>query len=97
VIFTNVVADIVSSGVASDGILIVIDEFDQIDNPEGFASFLKALATNVPAVKFCIVGVAADIQSLMRQHESSDRLFAGSMINLRPMNNDELGEIISIA
>ena len=96
VIFTNVVVDIVSSGVASDGILIVIDEFDQIDNPEGFASFLKALATNAPAVKFCIVGVATDIQSLMRQHKSSDRLFAGSMINLRPMNNDELGEIISI-
>jgi|SRR6516225_832995 len=36
----------VSSDIASDGILIVVDEFDQIDNPEGFASFLKALATN---------------------------------------------------
>jgi hypothetical protein len=42
------------------------------------------------------VGVAADIQSLMREHESTDRLFAGSMINLRPMKDNELDEIISI-
>jgi hypothetical protein len=41
VIFTNVVSDIVSSGVASDGILIVIDEFDQIDNRKASHHFLK--------------------------------------------------------
>ena len=55
VVFTNVVDAIVKEGIARNGILIVIDEFDQIPNPSGFASFLKALATNSPNVKFCIL------------------------------------------
>jgi hypothetical protein len=95
-VFTNIVNDIVSEHLSSDGILIVVDEFDQIRDPSGFASFLKALATNAPKVKFCIVGVAADMQGLMKEHESADRLFAGSIINLTPMNEGELDEIISI-
>jgi len=96
-IFTNIATKITGEGIAKDGILIVIDEFDQIIDPSGFASFLKALATNAPKVRFCIVGVAKDIYSLMREHESSDRLFAGSIISLAPMNHTELKEIISIA
>jgi hypothetical protein len=77
--------------------LIVIDEFDQIGDPVGFESFLKSLATNVPAVKFCLVGVAQDIQKLMREHQSSDRLFAGSIIALPSMSPSELTEIVRIA
>ncbi|PVZ19903.1 hypothetical protein SAMN05660463_00910 [Pseudomonas sp. URIL14HWK12:I9] len=97
VVFSNVVGAIVEAGVAKNGILILIDEFDQIANPDGFASFIKALATNCPQVKFCIVGVAKDIQSLMREHESTDRLFAGSIVSLDPMNEKELQEIIDNA
>jgi len=83
--------------VSSDGILIIVDEFDQIADPSGFASFLKALATNVPQVKFCLVGVAQDIQQLMKEHQSSDRLFAGSIISLPSMSPEELKEIMVIA
>ncbi|BBL56470.1 ATP-binding protein [Methylomonas koyamae] len=97
VVFSNVVDAIVKEGVAKNGILIIIDEFDQISNPSGFASFLKALATNSPKVKFCIVGVAKDIQMLMKEHESSDRLFSGSIITMEPMANDELENIIDNA
>ncbi|MBA4288495.1 MAG: hypothetical protein C0439_05860 [Pseudomonas sp.] len=79
---------------AKNGILFVIDEFDQIQDKAGFASFLKALATNVPGVKFCIVGVAHDIQELMKEHASSDRLFAGGIIQLPAMEVHELKEII---
>lgn len=96
-VFTNAVAAIIEQGVATDGILIVIDEFDQITDPAGFASFLKALATNVPQVKFCIVGVAQDIQYLMKEHQSSDRLFAGTIIPLPLMGAAELKDIIRIA
>jgi Cdc6-like AAA superfamily ATPase len=96
-VFTNAVAAIVERKVSTDGILIVIDEFDQIADPSGFASFLKSLATNVPQVKFCIVGVAQDIQYLMKEHQSSDRLFAGAIITLPSMSAGELKEIISIA
>jgi Cdc6-like AAA superfamily ATPase len=63
VIFQNVTSDIVKSKIAKNGILIVIDEFDQIAYPSGFASLLKSMATNVPKVKFCIVGVAHDLQN----------------------------------
>jgi Cdc6-like AAA superfamily ATPase len=96
-VFTNTVAAIVEEKLASDGVLIVIDEFDQVGNPAGFASFLKSLATNVPPVKFCLVGVAQDIQNLMREHQSSDRLFAGSIISLPSMSPPELKEIVRIA
>jgi len=96
-VFTNVVSAIIKEKIARNGILIVIDEFDRIENPSGFADFLKALSTNVSGVKFCLVGVAQDIQFLMKEHGSSDRLFAGSIINMPIMANNELIEIIEIA
>ena len=95
--FTNVVTAVVSQNLAKDGLLIVVDEFDQIKDPTGFASFLKSLATNVPKVRFCVVGVAQDIHNLMKEHESSDRLFAGAIIPLPSMTQQELVEIVSIA
>jgi len=96
VIFTNVVQLIIEAKIAR-GILFVIDEYDQVKDPKGFASFLKSSATNIPFAKFVIVGVAHDIHNLMREHESSDRLFAGSIITLPKMAVGELWEIISIA
>ncbi|MEL6216036.1 MAG: hypothetical protein AAFQ99_10210, partial [Pseudomonadota bacterium] len=59
-----------------------------------FASYLKSLATNVPQLRFCLVGVAQDIKELMQEHESSDRLFAGSIVRLPPMTDEELLQII---
>lgn len=96
-VFTNVVRELSSQKLAAHGILIVVDEFDRIADPTGFASFLKALATNVPTVKFCIVGVAQDIKELIKEHESADRLFAGSIVRLPPMSPAELEEIIHTA
>ena len=96
-VFTNVCRAIVEEKIAPDGVLIVVDEFDQVRDATGMAGFMKSLATNVPKVKFCLVGVAQDIQNLMTEHESVDRLFAGSILNLPPMSDDELTEIIRIA
>lgn len=93
-VFSNVLHDIVGEKLAPNGIFIVIDEFDQIKDTTGFASLLKSLATNQPMVKFCIVGVAHDIQNLMKEHQSSDRLFAGGVITLPSMTDDELADII---
>ena len=96
-VFENVARNLVEHYATSDGLLIIIDEFDKISDPSGIGPFLKALATNTAKIKFCIVGVAKNIQDLMREHESSDRLFAGTIISLDPMSDGELGEIISIA
>lgn len=97
VVFQNVISEILKAKITKNGILIVIDEFDQIEDPSGFAKLLKSLATNVPGIKFCIVGVAQDIQNLMKEHESSDRLFAGSVVNLPTMEPKELNDIIETA
>lgn len=96
-VFENVISHFIDEGMTKDGVLIVIDEFDQISDPSGIGPFLKALATNTRKVKFCIVGVAKDIQELMKEHESSDRLFAGTIVSLQPMSEDELNEIIETA
>jgi Cdc6-like AAA superfamily ATPase len=96
-VFTNVVAAIAKQKAAKHGLLFVIDEFDQIRDPSGFASLLKSLATNVPQVRFCVVGVAHDLYALMKEHQSADRLFAGAVINLPSMTDEELTEIIKIA
>ena len=96
-VFENVVRNLVDEGITRDGMLIVIDEFDQIFNPSGIGPFLKALATNTTKVKFCIVGVAKDILDLMKEHESSDRLFAGTIIPFDSMSGNELNEVVSIA
>jgi hypothetical protein len=97
VVFSNVVQALVQQKLAKQGLLIVVDEFDRIHDPKGFASFLKSLATNVPDVKFCLVGVAQDIKELMKEHESTDRLFAGSIVRLHPMTDGELTEIVRTA
>ncbi|MFY3742470.1 ATP-binding protein [Anaeromyxobacter sp. Red801] len=96
-VFTNVVSAMVKKDLAKNGILVVVDEFDQIRDPSGFASVLKSLATNVPHVRFCIVGVAHDLYALMNEHQSADRLFAGGVINLPSMTDTELAEVIGIA
>ncbi|HHB74913.1 MAG TPA: hypothetical protein ENK84_00005 [Desulfobulbus sp.] len=96
-VFTNVCHAIIKEGVTSDGVLIIIDEFDQVSDPTGMAGLLKSLATNVPKLKFCIVGVAQDIHNLMKDHQSADRLFAGSILNLPPMSVPELTDIVRIA
>jgi len=96
-VFLNVVSSLASQRLAKSGLLFVIDEFDQIRDPSGFAGFLKSMATNAPSVKFCVVGVAQDIQNLMKEHASADRLFAGSIITLPGMSESELTEIVDIA
>ncbi len=63
-------------------------EGDYIDAAKK-ASSLKGIPC-----KIFIVGVAQDIQNLMKEHQSSDRLFAGSVINLPSMTNEELTLII---
>ncbi len=96
-VFTNVANAIAKQGLAKHGVFIVVDEFDQLGHRDGFASFLKSLATNAPSVRFCIVGVGHDLQELMKQHGSTDRLFAGGIIYLPPMSNAELVEIVTLA
>lgn len=95
-VFENAVRNLLDSQ-KNEGILFIIDEFDQIKNTNGFGGFLKSISANVNRVKFCIVGVAKNIKELIEEHQSVDRLFAGGVIALPPMNDEELLSIINIA
>jgi Cdc6-like AAA superfamily ATPase len=96
-IFANVSLEFTRTHPEIHGLLIVIDEFDRICNADGFGSFLKSISSRVPNLKFCIVGVAQDLEDLIRDHESATRLFAGSTIKLTPMTIRELSEIVRTA
>lgn len=94
-IFINACRKLVTSGIATDGILIVVDEFDRILNKNGIASILKALGPE--KVTFALVGVAADVRELIADHESVARQISDGTILVPPMNESELAEIISRA
>lgn len=93
--FVNACRQLVTSGVAKDGILIVVDEFDRISNKAGIASVLKALGPE--RITFALVGVASDVRDLIADHESVARQISDGTILVPPMESDELAEIISRA
>lgn len=93
--FVNACRKVVSSGVAKDGVLIVVDEFDRISDKSGIASLLKALGPE--KVTFALVGVASDIRDLIADHESVARQITDGTILVPPMDPNELAEIIARA
>lgn len=93
--FINACRSIVNSGVAKHGLLIIVDEFDRISDKSGIASILKALGPE--GVTFALVGVAANINDLIADHESVARQLADGTIHVTPMGKAELAEIISRA
>lgn len=94
-IFTNACRGVVKSGVAKHGLLLIIDEFDRIRNRTGIASLLKTLGPE--GVTFALVGVATTIKDLIEEHESVVRQLADGAIQVEPMSDDELREIIDRA
>lgn len=88
----NACKALVRSGVARDGPLIIIDEFDRIADKSGIASILKALGPE--GVTFALVGVAEDINELIADHESVARQLSDGAIKVNPMHRSELKEII---
>jgi len=94
-VFINACKELVRSGVAKDGLLIIVDEFDRIKNRSGLASLMKTLGPE--GVTFALVGVATTIQDLVTDHESVARQLADGAIPVHPMSEDELNEIFDRA
>lgn len=53
------------------GLLILIDEFDTIQDKEGFSSIIKTCSSDF--VKFGVVGIATSLTELIRDHGSISR------------------------
>jgi len=75
-----------------DGLLIILDEFDVIDNKEGIGSLIKSLTT--PEVKFAVCGVGRDLSDLIHDHASVERLIEQGVLPVRPMPLPEAEAII---
>jgi len=74
----------------TDQLLIIIDEFETIQNRAEIAFYLK----NIPNVRFVLVGIAETTFDLIGQHSSIARQIHA--IKLEPMTAEELKEILDV-
>lgn len=78
-----------------DSLLIILDEFDVIQDKEGIGSLIKSLTT--PEVKFAICGVGRDLSDLIHDHASVERLIEQGVLSVKPMPLTESEGIITRA
>lgn len=94
--FRNFVAAIVDHQVnrrmKRDGLLIILDEFDVIENKQGLGSLIKSLTT--PTVKFAVCGVGSDLADLIADHASVERLIEQGVLAVKPMTLAESEGIV---
>lgn len=94
--FTNVVLTIQNEILEKqEELLIVIDEFDLVENKSKLASLMKALSKG--KVKFLISGIASDYSELIEGHRSVNRLLYQGRIKITPMTENEVNNIFDLA
>lgn len=82
----------VQKRMSRDGLLIILDEFDVIEDKEGLGSLIKSLTT--PEVKFAVCGVGRDLSDLIQDHASVERLIEQGVLPVKPMPLPEAEAII---
>ena len=93
--FTNACKSLVKSSVVKHGLLLIVDEFDRIKDRTGIASLMKTLGPE--GVTFALVGVATNIQDLIKDHVSVARQLSEGVIHAEPMSDNDQIEIITRA
>lgn len=78
-----------------DALLIILDEFDVIENKDGIGSLIKSLTT--PEIKFAVCGIGRDLSDLIHDHASVERLIEQGVLPVKPMPPAESEAIISRA
>ena len=87
--------DIVDLMPKDQKVILIVDEFDQIGNPDVdamFADTIKGLSDFAVDTTLIIVGVADDVDDLVAEHESIDRCFVQVILTRMDMN--ELRSIV---
>jgi Cdc6-like AAA superfamily ATPase len=74
-----------------DALLIMLDEFDVIQNKQGIGSLIKSLTST--DIKFAICGIGQDLTDLVQDHASVERLLEEGAIHVLPMEHTETEEI----
>ena len=93
--FVNSIISEHSDKLGYDGLLILLDEFDVIQNKSGIGSIIKSLSSE--RVKFGISGVGDDLIDLVTDHASVERLIEQGAIHVKPMLDEEAEEIVARA
>ncbi len=97
--FRNFVQSVVSNQVERrmkrDGLLILLDEFDVIRDKSSIGSLIKSLSSE--KVKFGICGIGQDLNDLVSDHKSVERLVESGAIRVGQMAEPESLEIIETA
>lgn len=78
-----------------DGLLIILDEFDVLQNKEGIGSLIKSLSTD--RVKFAICGIGNDLMDLVYDHNSVERLMEEGALRVGKMDFFESKKVIEKA
>ena len=78
-----------------DSVLILLDEFDVIQNKSGIGSLIKSLTNS--KVKFGICGIARNLTELVDDHQSIERLLEEGAIDVKPMSPEEMRGIFTRA
>jgi Cdc6-like AAA superfamily ATPase len=91
----SIVVHQVQKRMKRDGLLIILDEFDVIQNKEGIGSLIKSLTT--PDVKFAICGIGRDLSDLINDHASVERLIEQGVLPVKPMSRPESEAIVARA
>jgi hypothetical protein len=97
--FRNFVSAIVTHQVQNkmkrDGLLIILDEFDVIQNKDNIGSLIKSLSSDT--VKFAICGIGNDLMDLVHDHNSVERLLEEGALKVGKMQPYESKSIINRA
>jgi len=97
--FRNFISSIVTYQVKKkmkyDGLLIILDEVDVIQNKSGIGSLIKSVSSDT--VKFAICGIGDDLFELVSDHGSVERLLEEGSLHVEPMPIGESEEIIKRA
>lgn len=88
----SVVVHQVHNRMKRDGLLIILDEFDVIENKDGLGSLIKSLTTS--DVKFAVCGVGRDLADIIQDHASVERLIEQGVLPVKPMPLTEAEGII---
>ncbi len=88
----SVVVHQVHNRMKRDGLLIILDEFDVIENKDGLGSLIKSLTTS--EVKFAVCGVGRDLADIIQDHASVERLIEQGVLPVKPMPLTEAEGII---
>lgn len=78
-----------------DALLILLDEFDVIENKDGIGSLIKSLTS--PELKFAVCGIGRDLSDLVTDHASVERLIEQGVLPVKPMPQGESEQIITRA